>query len=197
MQYPICRHIKANGLQCQSPSLIGGQWCYFHSRLHQRHASYRHTEATRGYLVPGQHIQLTALEDRESIQVALSVVINALATGDLDSRRATALLYGLQLASSNAAKLNTEPSAYKVIREVESTPEGLDLAEPGAVIEVLDPYDFNDEEEQEEEDQQEEDQQEEDHQEEERFALRQRLALLTSLPPHPQNDSKHTSEECL
>lgn len=64
---------------------------------------------TRGYLISGQHIELTALEDRESVQVALSVVINALATGNLDIKRATALLYGLQLASSNARGLYIEP----------------------------------------------------------------------------------------
>jgi hypothetical protein len=175
MQYLLCRHIKTNGLQCQAPALTDGQWCYFHSRLHQRHATYRHTEVTRGYLMRGQHIQLSALEDRESIQVALSVVINALATGNLDERRATALLYGLQLASSNATKLNTEPSAHNAIREVESTPDGLDLAEAGAVVEVTDPYDFyNEEEEEEEED----------------IAWWKNLAQLTSPPPPSQNATK-------
>jgi hypothetical protein len=180
MQYPICRHIKTNGTQCQAPALTDGQWCYFHSRLHQRHATYRHTEATRGYLMRGQHIQLTALEDRESIQVALSVVINALATGDLDARRANALLYGLQLASSNATKLNTEPSAHRAIRDVESTPDGLDLAEPGAVVEVIDPYAFYDDDEQEEE----------EEEEEEEIARWKRLALMTNPPRQPQNDSE-------
>jgi hypothetical protein len=136
MHIPICRHIKTNGLQCQAPSLTGAQWCYFHSRLHQRHNTFRHTEATRGYLIPGQHIELTALEDRESVQVALSVVINALATGKLEIQRATALLYGLQLASNNAASLNTKPYAPNVVRSVDSSPEGLDLAEPGATLEI-------------------------------------------------------------
>ncbi len=175
MQYPICRHIKTNGTQCQAPALTDGQWCYFHSRLHQRHATYRHTEATRGYLMRSQHVQLTALEDRESVQVALSVVINALATGNLDPRRATTLLYGLQLASSNAAKLNTEPSAHKAIRDVESTPDGLDLAEPGALIDVIDPYDFYDEDAEEEE---------------EDIVWRKNLALLISGAPQPETSSE-------
>ena len=35
MQYDLCRHIKTNGVQCQSPALAESQWCYFHSRLHQ------------------------------------------------------------------------------------------------------------------------------------------------------------------
>src|SRR5271168_592103 len=129
MEVPICRHIKTNGLQCHDPSLNDAPYCYFHTRLHQRHAAFRHTPATRGYLIPSQHIELTALEDRESVQVALSVVINALATGKLDIKRATALLYGLQLASNNARGLYTEPYAARVVRSIEPSPEGLDLAQ--------------------------------------------------------------------
>ena len=136
MEVPICRHIKTNGLQCHAPSLNQAQYCYFHTRLHQRHANFRHTPATRGYLIPGQHIELTALEDRESVQIALSVVINALATGNLETKRATALLYGLQLASMNSAKLHLEPYAPDVIRTVDSSPDGLDLAEPGTLVDL-------------------------------------------------------------
>jgi hypothetical protein len=143
MQYTLCRHIKANGLQCQSPNLHTEPWCYFHSRLHQRHTPFRYSEAARGYLIPGRDIQLSALEDRESVQVALSVVINALATGQLETSRATALLYGLQLASSNAARLNTKPYPPEVVRSVDSSPDGLDCAQPGITIEVPDHYDPN------------------------------------------------------
>jgi hypothetical protein len=138
MQYELCRHIKTNGLQCKAAALAGGIWCYFHHRLHQRHTPFRPTQATRGYLIPGQHIELAALEDRESVQVALSVVINALATGQLDIKRATALLYGLQLASYNARGLHTEPYVANTVRTIEPSPEGLDLAEPGAIVEVED-----------------------------------------------------------
>jgi len=141
MQLSLCRHIKTNGTRCKAPSLTDRPWCYFHHRLHQRHTTFRSTEATRDYLIPGQHIELTALEDRESVQVSLSVVINALATGQLDIRRATALLYGLQLASNNARGLHTEPSATNTVRTIEPSPEGLDLAEPGAVCEVADTLD--------------------------------------------------------
>src|SRR6202035_5481683 len=129
----LCRHIKTDGRRCKSPSLTGGIWCYFHSRLHRRHT--RPNQAARGHLIPGPHIELAALEDRESVQAALSVVINALATGNLDVKRATALLYGLQLASSNARGLRTEPFAANIVRTIEPSPEGLDLAEPGAVVE--------------------------------------------------------------
>src|SRR5216683_325626 len=110
MQYSLCRHIKTNGLQCQSPSLSSSDSCYFHTRLLQRDTSFRHTPAPRGYLIPGQHIELTALEDREPVEVAPDVV-----------------------------------------RTLESTPDGLDLAEPGATLTFLPDEDDDDDEEEEEE----------------------------------------------
>ena len=64
------------------------------------------------------------------------MVINALATGQLETRRATALLYGLSLASANACRLPREPFPGKIIRTIEQTPEGLDLAKPGALGEA-------------------------------------------------------------
>ena len=152
MQYPLCRHIRTNGVQCGSPALTDQPWCFYHTRLHHRHRGFRHTDATRGYLIPGQHLELTALEDRESVQIALSVVINALATGQLETRRATALLYGLQLASMNTARLQTEPYAPHVVRSAQSTPDGLDLAESGTTLEILPDNEEEGDEEQEHED---------------------------------------------
>src|ERR1700692_2380583 len=172
MQYELCRHVKTNGLQCKGAALAGGIWCYFHHHLHQRHTAFRPTAATRGYLIPGQHIELTALEDRESVQVALSVVINALATGQLDIKRATALLYGLQLPSNNARGLHTEPYATNTVRTIEPSPEGLDLAEPGATLDTDDLYRFNDEE-------------EEDDNEEEEFTEEQTNRFLEIYSPEP------------
>ncbi|WP_213804632.1 hypothetical protein [Granulicella sp. dw_53] len=136
MQYALCRHIKTNGTRCQAPSLRTGIYCYFHQSLHQRHSGFRHTQATRSYLVPGQHVELTALEDRESVQIALSVVVNALATGQLETKRGTAILYGLQLASMNSARLNTQPYAPTIVQTSTPSPEGLDLADP-AIKEIL------------------------------------------------------------
>src|SRR5258708_36649531 len=99
MKYLLCRHIKTNGTQCEAPSLHGEPWCFFHSRLHQRHERFRPVEDITEPNLRTQHVRLDAIEDRESVQVALSVVLNALASGQMESRRATALLYGLQIAS--------------------------------------------------------------------------------------------------
>jgi hypothetical protein len=149
MQYQLCRHIRTNGLQCQAPSLREATYCYFHNRLHQRHAAFRPQGEAARYVIAGQHVQLLPLEDRESVQTALSVVINALALGHLETRRATALLYGLQLAAMNTTKLNTQPYAPNVVRNIDSSPEGLDLAQPGTSIEFLDEEEPEDDEEEE------------------------------------------------
>jgi hypothetical protein len=138
MQYALCRHIKTNGTQCEAPSLSQGQWCFFHSRLHQRHSRFRPIEAVSDSIIRAQPVHLSALEDRESVQVALSVVINALASGQMEPRQATALLYGLQIASSNLARIDSNPSPSKVVVSAEPTTDGQYLAEPGAVYEVTD-----------------------------------------------------------
>jgi hypothetical protein len=46
------------------------------------------TAPTRRYL--GQHLELAAREDRESVQIPLPLVTNALATRNLEIKRATA-----------------------------------------------------------------------------------------------------------
>ena len=151
MPYPLCRHIKTTGLQCQSPALTGGPHCFFHARLYARHSGFRHTPETRGYLIPGQHIELAPLEDCESIQLSLSVVINALATGQLDVKRATALLYGLSIASVNARRLTRGPYAPALVRSAERTPDGIDLAQPGLTALFPDEFDDDDEDDDDEE----------------------------------------------
>lgn len=59
MAYQLCRHIRTNGRRCKAASLNQNIYCFFHQHLH-------HTDATSGYL-PGQHIEHTALEHRESV----------------------------------------------------------------------------------------------------------------------------------
>ena len=119
MTYPTCRHIHTRGVQCGSPALSGRGFCFFHQNLHDRHQVFHRTAGTPGYLLPGQHVELPALEDREAVQLALSVVINALATGQLETRRATALLYGLQLAGMNARPYTPFTNPERIVRELE------------------------------------------------------------------------------
>jgi hypothetical protein len=146
MQTAICRHIKTNGRRCKSPSLGLSAFCYFHSRLHRRHKNLvenapvmleNQTNSTCSGTgtpqilpesAPPLELDLPPLEDVESIQVSISLLIAALARNRIDSKRAAVLLYGLQLASTNARSITIEPSATSIVRTLSRTKSGLDLA---------------------------------------------------------------------
>jgi hypothetical protein len=142
METVICRHIKTNGRRCKSPSLGLSAFCYFHSRLHRRHKNLLEnapvlpennsnpTSSATGqpqYLPDPLELELPPLEDAESIQVSISLLVAALARNRIDSKRAAVLLYGLQLASSNARSIIIEPTATSIIRTLARTKSGIDL----------------------------------------------------------------------
>jgi len=140
MQVPICRHIKTNGEQCHAARMRQHDFCYFHHRLRSTHRATVRSKAdyatfdSNGNVVsyiPAQHPMpdLGPLEDRAAIQVAISTVINALASRTLDTKRAATLLYGLQLASNNAPPANGNYTQTKEPLEgFLLTPEGESLA---------------------------------------------------------------------
>jgi hypothetical protein len=87
-KYQECRFIKSNGLKCQSPAMRGSQFCYFHGR-------------TRIYVQrprSREPLQLPALENQAAIHFALNEVFQALASGNLDTKRAANLFQALQMA---------------------------------------------------------------------------------------------------
>lgn len=135
----ICRHIKTNGERCGSPALRDQTHCYFHRNLTARHPRplpepiptiIHPLDPTREpHLAAIQPtLNLPALEDRESIQLAASMIIGALARNTLDTRRAVTLLYGLQVASANARQLNLSPSLDYIVTETTFTPAGDEIA---------------------------------------------------------------------
>jgi len=152
MPATICRHIKTNGQRCKSPSLRLSAFCYFHSRLLRRHRGL--LENSSAILGPNPspnpspttspsgvpqylpdcatqnpiELDLPPVEDAESIQVSISLLIAALAGNRIEPKRAAVLLYGLQLASTNAKSIITEPYTSSVVRTVIRTKSGRDLA---------------------------------------------------------------------
>lgn len=137
----ICRHIKTNGERCGSPALRDHAFCYFHRTLTARHPHRPAPDPTPTIihpLDPTRELQLAAvnqsnlnlppLEDRESIQLAASMIVGALASNSLDTKRASILLYGLQVASANARTLNHHPSLDYVVTETILTPDGDEIA---------------------------------------------------------------------
>ena len=180
--YPECRHVLASGGTCDSPALAKSQWCYFHTRLHQRQSqrqAARHShrrpdgrfaalpapegsspnnQAVTDTIDYGSYpvgstnscenapLDLPPVEDTASIQLALIDVLQALAANQLDTKRAGLLLYGLQVASANAAKMHLSSGA---VRTVTFTEEGTPLAPQDYGYDIEDYDDEEDEEEEE------------------------------------------------
>ncbi len=141
MSVPSCRHIKEDGVFCHAPALRGRDYCYFHLRVLGRRMRMAKELAHQ----QEHRLRFPALEDLNSVQVALMQVLDALASGQLEERRAGLLLYGLQQASSNlrhamAAAENTESAAdqeraeeYARFEEDFALPQALDLGVPPEV----------------------------------------------------------------
>ncbi len=148
-----CRHILTTGRRCSSPALRDKAYCYFHFRTRARHAlppSGNPTPDNSPLILhplradalgqpeptvaapPTQPLTLVfpALEDRESIQVAASMIVSALGRNQLDGKRAATMLYGLQVAAA-VTRFDVEPDKdYFVEVETEPAPDGGDLALP-------------------------------------------------------------------
>jgi hypothetical protein len=97
--------------------------------------------AKKSLLDRGHMIALPPLEDRLSIQLALSEVINALACDFIEVKRANAMLLGLQIASRNTKGLDPFPQPHEVVRDAAPAPGMLesvavDLAPPGLTCEI-------------------------------------------------------------
>ncbi len=83
---PRCQFIKADGDRCGSPAIKKRRFCYFHNQ----------TSAERNQ---AQDFELPILEDELVIQMAVTNVCRGLLKKNLEPKYATALLYGLQVAS--------------------------------------------------------------------------------------------------
>ena len=115
----LCRHVHAKGHRCGSPALRGKHFCYYHDRTRQE--------------VPSSRIGTFAMprvDDRAAIQIALFEVLARLASGDIDYKRGTSILYGLQIASANLSqdKLSTAIDAPPVVEDILFDPRFGDLA---------------------------------------------------------------------
>jgi hypothetical protein len=95
---PRCRFIRADGSKCGSPALKNERMCYFHSRTEGTCKRKRKAKtATEGVQTP--MLEVPVLEDDLAIQMAVTGVCRQLASEPLDTKRASLLLYGLQVAS--------------------------------------------------------------------------------------------------
>jgi hypothetical protein len=101
MPFETCRHVKEDGVYCGSPALRDRKYCYYH--LMQRGRRLRRVLA-QSRNEPCQ-LNIPPLEDLRSVRVALSEVVQALASGQLDRHSAGLMLYAIQQATSVSLRL--------------------------------------------------------------------------------------------
>jgi hypothetical protein len=146
MATQICRHIRSNGSRCGCIALSGQTFCYYHDRTGKLHRSiippppldaveaalHRKMllDPSMGIYSGGGPLVLDfpPLEDRESIQIALSMVVAAIAQSRIDTKRAALLIYGLQVASGNARNLDLQPSRDSIVTETVFDEDGRQIA---------------------------------------------------------------------
>ena len=119
MPTQYCRHVRTNGLRCHAFALRDKPFCYPHEKANAHHRNLappardpsivihnplhndpdylRRDPIVADYygLIPNIKLDFPPLEDRQSIQVALSMLLTALAQDRIDAKRAAPLLYGL------------------------------------------------------------------------------------------------------
>ena len=91
---PRCDYPRSGGKPCRAPKVRGQKYCCMHLAM----------ETTRP-----TKFSLPALDDANSIQVALNKTAQGLVDGTLEEKVATKLAYILQVAMSNVDKVNFEP----------------------------------------------------------------------------------------
>ena len=118
-----CRHIFTDGHRCASPSLRQENFCYFHHTT-RRPVTAEATKDRRRTTARLSEFHLPLPEDRSAIQSAIGLILQRIASNDLDPKRAGLLLYGLQIASLNLPKQQqSNEDEPAVVEEITIHPE--------------------------------------------------------------------------
>jgi hypothetical protein len=88
----LCRHVMPSGLTCKAPAMRGTAFCYYHGRATRPARPVRPSEI---------EIELPHLIDVESCLEAINEIVQALAASRISSRRASILLYSVQMSLAN------------------------------------------------------------------------------------------------
>jgi hypothetical protein len=123
MSVKICEHSFTNGKCCNLPALRGTEYCYWHHSAARRA---RERENLGGPVSADANtgIDVPLLEDSNAIQISLQEVIYALLDRRIDTKRASLILYALQLAHTNSRNLCHDPTHH---RHLIVLPEGEEI----------------------------------------------------------------------
>jgi hypothetical protein len=117
----LCRHIFTDGRRCASPALRGTKgpepFCYHHH-------SWRKPIQRKSFDPPlYDSFSLPDPEDRSAIQVSIGHILQRICLGEIDTKRAGMLLYGLQIASANLPKEPRDSTPQRPIEQTVEDPE--------------------------------------------------------------------------
>jgi hypothetical protein len=151
-----CKHVKSSGARCRAVALTGHPFCFWHSRIYRSHV-----EANRWYpnLYNAENCAeerkknpdadwnfsgiranypdsdaLPPLEDPESIQISISLILRALADSRIQHKQAALMLYALQIAANNVRAV--KPAIEDSVPHIARTQEGFEIAVDSEVSEV-------------------------------------------------------------
>jgi hypothetical protein len=108
-----CQHIKVDGVQCGSPALRGERRCHFHERWNRVDTGKDPHRALGSGVLP-------ALEDANSIQLALAEVMRLAIMGSIEYRVFALLLRALRIAASNVKHLSLTPKPTHMVIDPDS-----------------------------------------------------------------------------
>ncbi len=95
---PRCQYIKADGEQCGCPALKRKRLCYFHSKTADGRKRRKNASADP-QPDRSSDLEVPVLENDRAIQMAVTNICRQLAKESIEPKRASTLLYGLQVAA--------------------------------------------------------------------------------------------------
>ena len=156
-----CRHIRPSGRRCQVLAVRSRAFCLYHetanARLRALHPpadgttnvhvlpncdQIRREPILQEYFANSRspiELDFPPIEDPESIQLSLSMILTALGQNRIDPKRAAALLYNLQIAVSTLRHL--QPTPKPVVTDPVLDPAGNLIApdqDPDDILELQD-----------------------------------------------------------
>jgi hypothetical protein len=147
-----CRYIKTGGVRCGAIALTEKQFCFWHTNINRRHAEakpspkypkfynsqnelkHRQKDHLADDYYSASRIngptadELPPLEDPESIQLAISMVLASLADFRIETKRANLMLYALRLAMMNEPRIR--PAAENSVTDIVTNEFGVEMAAP-------------------------------------------------------------------
>jgi len=100
-QYPTCSHIKEDGVFCGVATLRNHKYCYYH--LMERGRRLRRARALRDDTP--YRVDIPSLDNPYAVRNAITEIVQALGSGQLDPRVAGKMLYGIQLARAENKRI--------------------------------------------------------------------------------------------